>query len=311
VWQARTYAARAAAQLGDEPMLRTLAVDRVPGVRAAAIDGLRQVAAHRADEVYRQALGSRDYPVVMAAARALQGAPDRSAGVAALEQSLAALTAERRDTSRDARMAVLDRLAELGDAARADTLRPFLSDRDPRVAARAAVALTAWTGRSHAPVTVGYTGIPAPTAAELAALPRGLRVTMTGGRTFEIRFFQDEAPVSVWRVARLARQGYYDGLTWHRIVPNFIIQGGSPGADEYVGDGPFMRDELGLRSHARGTVGISTRGRDTGDAQWFINLVDNPRLDHDYTIVGEVSSGMDVVDAIVEGDTMARVAWFR
>jgi cyclophilin family peptidyl-prolyl cis-trans isomerase len=91
------------------------------------------------------------------------------------------------------------------------------------------------------------------------------------------------------------------------VVANFVVQGGSPGANEYMGDGPFTRDELTLRSHARGTLGISTRGRDTGDGQIFINLVDNIRLDHDYTIIAEVVSGMDAVDAMLEGAVIARV----
>ena len=109
------------------------------------------------------------------------------------------------------------------------------------------------------------------------------------------------------RVTRLARAHYYDGLSFHRYVPKFVIQGGSPGANEQVGDAAFMRDELGGHSHLRGTVGISTRGHDTGDAQFFINLVDNKRLDHDYTVFGEVVSGLDVVDRIRAGDIMQRV----
>jgi cyclophilin family peptidyl-prolyl cis-trans isomerase len=68
-----------------------------------------------------------------------------------------------------------------------------------------------------------------------------------------------------------------------------------------------MRDELGLRSHTRGTVGISTRGRDTGDAQIFVNLVDNFRLDHDYTVFAEIVRGRDVVDRIQEADVIERV----
>jgi cyclophilin family peptidyl-prolyl cis-trans isomerase len=66
-----------------------------------------------------------------------------------------------------------------------------------------------------------------------------------------------------------------------------------------------MRDEVGI--HRRGTVGISTRGRDTGDAQLFVNLVDSPRLDHQYTVFGAVVSGMDVVDGVLEGDVIERV----
>ena len=130
---------------------------------------------------------------------------------------------------------------------------------------------------------------------------------MQRGGTFDLRLFHDEAPASVARFVRLASRGYYNGLTFHRVVPNFVIQGGSPGANEYAGDGPFMRDELGLRSHRRGTLGISTRGRDTGDAQIFINLVDNPRLDHNFTVFAEVSAGIAVVEDILEGDVIERV----
>ena len=63
------------------------------------------------------------------------------------------------------------------------------------------------------------------------------------------------------------KAGYDDGLTFHRLVPLFVAQGGSPGANEYTGDARFMRDELSLARHERGAVGISTRGRDTGDGQ--------------------------------------------
>ncbi len=69
----------------------------------------------------------------------------------------------------------------------------------------------------------------------------------------------------------------------------------------------FMRDELGSWPHVRGAVGISTRGRDTGDAQIFIDLVDNPRLDHDYTVFAQVLNGIEVVDRIVEGDVIQRI----
>jgi cyclophilin family peptidyl-prolyl cis-trans isomerase len=86
-----------------------------------------------------------------------------------------------------------------------------------------------------------------------------------------------------------------------------VIQGGSPRANEYVGNSRFIRDELGTVPHARGTVGMSTRGHDTGDAQWFINLKDNLRLGPDYTLFGEVVEGMDVVDGVLEGDVMERV----
>jgi peptidyl-prolyl cis-trans isomerase B (cyclophilin B) len=130
---------------------------------------------------------------------------------------------------------------------------------------------------------------------------------MASGGSFELALMPEAAFATVARFVRLVRQRAYDGLTFHRVEPNFVIQGGSPGANEYAGHDPYMRDEVGLASHDRGTLGISTRGHDTGDAQIFVNLVDNPRLDHRYTVFAKVVSGMDVVDAIVEGDAIARI----
>jgi cyclophilin family peptidyl-prolyl cis-trans isomerase len=141
--------------------------------------------------------------------------------------------------------------------------------------------------------------------------PTHLRIVFSaasGGGVILVRLYPAEARSTVARVARLAEAGYYNGRTLHRVVPNFVVQGGSPDANEYVGDGPFMRDELSLRSHTRGTLGISTRGRDTGDAQLFINLVDNFRLDHDYTVFGEVVDGLDLVDRIEAGAVMRSVS---
>ena len=86
-----------------------------------------------------------------------------------------------------------------------------------------------------------------------------------------------------------------------------MIQGGSPGANEFMGAARYTRDEITSRSHRRGSIGISTRGRDTGDAQIFVNLIDNMRLDHNYTIIGEVIQGMDVVDRVLEGGVIEEI----
>ncbi|HVH13172.1 MAG TPA: peptidylprolyl isomerase, partial [Longimicrobium sp.] len=83
------------------------------------------------------------------------------------------------------------------------------------------------------------------------------------------------------------------------------IQGGGPGTNEYVGYASYLRDELGTVPHPRGTVGMSTRGHDTGDAQWFVNLRDNARLVREYTVFAEVTEGIEVVDGILEGDLVA------
>jgi cyclophilin family peptidyl-prolyl cis-trans isomerase len=130
---------------------------------------------------------------------------------------------------------------------------------------------------------------------------------MKNAGTFTLALLTWETPETVVGFARLVECGYYNGLTFHRVEPNFVIQGGSPGANEYAGYPYFMLDEVGLASNRRGTVGLSTRGRNTGDAQWYVNLVDNARLDHNYTVFATVVSGMDVVDAILEGDEIAEI----
>jgi cyclophilin family peptidyl-prolyl cis-trans isomerase len=123
-----------------------------------------------------------------------------------------------------------------------------------------------------------------------------------------VRLRGDVAPVMAARVLALARSGYYGGLTWHRVEADFVVQGGGPGANEYVGHPRFIRDELGTVPHVRGTVGMSTRGHDTGDAQWFVNLRNNhPRLTRSYTIFAEVIEGIEVVDGLLEGDVIARI----
>jgi cyclophilin family peptidyl-prolyl cis-trans isomerase len=121
----------------------------------------------------------------------------------------------------------------------------------------------------------------------------------------------DAAPMTVDRFLKLAtKDHYYDGLTIHRVVPNFVIQGGGPGGNEYAGHKEYMRDEISASSwNLRGTVGLSTRGRNTADAQFFVNLVDNARLDYTYTVFARIlEEDMPVVDAIEEGAVMTSVA---
>ena len=308
-WHTRTYVARAAGQLGDVAALRRLAADTNDNVREAAVVELSRVAGHEADAAYVSALGAADFQLVMTAAKALAGSPNRAAAVPALLAALSRLTAIDSDTSRDPRMAVLERIGELGLPEQAGQLRPCLEDSDARVAGLAAEILTKWTG---SPVRATPKPRPAQlfslTEADLDRLSKtAVRFTMEGGRQFEMRFLVDLAPLSSARFAALVGQGYYNGLTFHRVIPDALLQGGSPGANEYAGVARYWRDEFGRTSQTRGTVGLSTRGRDTGDGQFYINLVDTPRYDNEYTIFGEVTSGMDIVDTILEGDVMQKV----
>jgi len=275
-WQVRAYAARAAGLLADTATLRTLAGDRDDNVAEAAIERLAARTGHADDAIFLQAIARDGAQVVRAAATALAGSPDPRVPAAAS----AAFTrwVERRNASaHDARRALLKAAG-----------RPASDDRPP------------------APTVT----LPARAVALALGEDVRLRVTLSeasGGGSFTVKLRGDLAPIMAARILALAESGYYDGTTWHRVEPDFVIQGGSPGANEYVGLASFLRDELGTLPHPRGTVGMSTRGHDTGDAQWFVNLRDNRRLVRDYTVFGEVTDGIAVVDAVLEGDVIARI----
>jgi len=308
-WPVRAYAARAAAAVGAEPVLFRLAADPDHNVQEAAIAGLSATAGHAADTVYIRALGSAGHQVALAASEALKGSSDPRA-LPALLDAFDRLSATRSENAKDPRVSMLERIGELGSPPVGARLRPYLADYDTTVATMAAAALGKWTG---APVEARP--VPRPIHAEPLAevfLDRSvrLRVTMapsSGGGSFTVRLFPSEAPATVARVLRLVRQRFYDGKVFQRVEPNFVIQGGGPDANEYAGDVAFMRDELTLQTHARGTVGISARGRDTGDGQWFINLVDNPLLDHEYTVFGRIDGGQAVAERILEDDRIQRI----
>jgi cyclophilin family peptidyl-prolyl cis-trans isomerase len=241
---------------------------------------------------------------------ALQGAPAdrRQADADALLAALGRVTREATDTSRDPRVAILQRLGEVLTAETASRLAPWLADVDPRVRTAAASATRALTGvDAPPPARVQHRYPLQPSIADLARLPSMATIRMAGGARIELELLGDEAPMTVARFAALVRAGYYNGLTVHRIAPNFVVQGGSPGANEYAGAPRYWRDEVGLESNVRGTVGLSTRGRDTGDGQFYVNLVDSPRLDHTYTIFARVRTGMDVVDRWLEGAAIESV----
>jgi len=279
-WQVRMYAARAAAVLGDTVQLRALARDADDNVKEAAIDALSKLTGHVDDSIYLAALSASGAQAVRAAAVALKGSTRMDVRVAAevlFERwSLRAIASER-----DVRVALLEAAG-----------RPATSDRAP-------------PARVELP--------PRTVALALGADVR-LRVTLSdasGGGSFVVRLRGDVAPMMSARVLALAMSGYYNNGNWHRVEPDFVIQGAGPGTNEYVGYKDYLRDELGTVSHGRGTVGMSTRGHDTGDAQWFVNLKDNLRLNPTYTVFAEVTEGIDVVDGMLEGDVIARIEEVR
>lgn len=311
IWHVRVYAARAAAALNDTAALIRLAGDRDDNVREAAISALARVAGHTADATIVPALATKGYQAVRAAAVALRDTPLRKPATDAAIASAIRLRRDSSETSRDARRAVIALLASVAAPGDWPQIKPLTADFDCVIA-----AAIAELGRTlgDATATPSCSPLPVTLPQEAVRLAMGgearLRVTLadsSGGGSFVVRLRGDVAPIMAARVVELARRGYYNGLTWHRVEPDFVIQGFSPGASEYIGYPRFFSDELGAVPHVRGTVGMSTRGHDTGDAQWFVNLSDNLRLNRDYTVFAEVSEGINVVDGVLEGDVVAKV----
>jgi cyclophilin family peptidyl-prolyl cis-trans isomerase len=303
IWQARAYVANAARILKDTATLKLLLKDENPNVIAAALSDPQDALA---------VLGTRHYGLIMRATECLKGWSDGPKNVTPLLDALRRISAVHRATSRDPRHALMERLREFGGAALGKDLDWLLSDFDPAIAEFAAQIISEKTGQKVSAKVKRFVTAPVPPQPFIDGLKGAKAVfRMQEAGSFTLELLPEEAPVTVAAFARLAESGYYDNLTFHRIVPNFVIQGGSPGADEFDGAPDYLRDELGLLSHARGTVGISTRGRDTGDSQIFINLVDNFRLDHNYTVFARVIEGMENVDRIQEGDTIKSVQIIR
>ena len=306
----RVYAARAAAVLADTQLLRLLAHDANDNVKEAAIDALSKVSGHASDSVYVGALSAKGYQAVRAAANALKGAvPDRPMRHA-LVTAAVRLRGDSSETSRDARSAIMSRLTEMADAQMGAHIATLAADFDCTVASAAAQIATKLGVATAPQCTPLVRALPSDAVRLALGDDVRLRVVMSSssdGGSFVVRLRGDVAPIMAARILELARSKYFDGRAWHRVEPDFVIQGPSPDDNEYVGYPRFLRDELGTVPHVRGTVGMSTRGHDTGDAQWFVNLKDNLRLGRDYTVFGEIVSGIEVADGVLEGDVIERI----
>jgi cyclophilin family peptidyl-prolyl cis-trans isomerase len=183
-----------------------------------------------------------------------------------------------------------------------DLMREMLVDDAPSVRRKAAAALAAHGIEIEPPpFAVG----PSPYLHERPGSDPRVVLHMERGEIV-IRCFAQEAPIHVAAFLDLVRQHFYSDLSWHRVVPNFVIQGGDPRGDGWGGAGFTLRDEIGRRRFKRGTVGMPKAGKDTGGGQLFITHVPTPHLDGNYTIFGQVTEGLELVDAIEIGD---RIIW--
>ena len=135
--------------------------------------------------------------------------------------------------------------------------------------------------------------------------PRAFLQTRHG--VVEIHLDVVEAPLTSASFVRLARRGFYDGLTFHHVEPGFIVQGGDPRGDGYGGPGYALRGEITRRPFGRGSMGLAQAGPDTGGSQFFVALSPQPHLDGRLTRFGSVVSGIEVLDRIRPGDRIERI----
>ena len=123
----------------------------------------------------------------------------------------------------------------------------------------------------------------------------------------EIELYPGEAPKTVENFTKLASDGYYDGLSFHRVIPDFMIQGGCPDGDGTGGPGYTFEDEFNEHKIARGALAMANAGPNTNGSQFFIVTADAcPWLDGKHTVFGNVVEGMDAVDSIEGSETDAR-----
>ena len=142
-----------------------------------------------------------------------------------------------------------------------------------------------------------------------AAAPKSQKATieLEAGKIV-IELYEKDAPATVANFVKLAKQGYYNGLSFHRVVPDFVVQGGDPKGDGSGGPGYTIKDEFNSRKHLTGTVAMArTPAPNSAGSQFYITLAPQPSLDGKYTVFGQVVEGMEVVMKIKRGDIMKKV----
>lgn len=133
-------------------------------------------------------------------------------------------------------------------------------------------------------------------------------IITTGKGAFTIEFFPEAAPLTVDNFIKLARSGYFNNVSIHRVVPNFVMQDGDPRGDGNGGPGWEIRCEINMIPYERGAVGMALSGKDTGGSQWFVTHSPQPHLDGGYTVFGKVNEAdMKIIDNLVRGDKILSV----
>ncbi|CAM4234397.1 peptidyl-prolyl cis-trans isomerase [Corallococcus sp. ZKHCc1 1396] len=262
-----------------------------PLVRGAALDALSERPVPEASAPVR-ALIAGDDAVVAGLAAATAGKLKDTGALPAVEALAARVPGEP-----DLAESVAGALVALQGRAAEPRLREWLAHPHANVRRVAAESLTTLTG---APVRSSRVELPADTYRPPAA-PPGTTLTLRTRKGDITVLLDPDAPLTGGNLVALAKRGYFRGITFHRVVPDFVAQGGDPRGDGEGGPGHSIRCEMTRRPYTRGVVGMALSGKDTGGSQFFFTHAPQPHLDGRYTVFGQVVAGMDTVDALLEG----------
>jgi cyclophilin family peptidyl-prolyl cis-trans isomerase len=259
-------------------------------------------------DVLRSHLRASDVIVRATAAELIGDLPQDNANTAAL---IAALPIALNDKElNDAALAILDALAKQKTASANEALKSALTSNDHLIRRRAVNLLQA-NNVGDFSASVGIVQTRNKTADYQRAISRmgkTVRATVnTNQGAFVIELLPDDAPMTVDNFVELARRGYFNGITFHRVVSNFVIQAGDPRGDGNGGPGYQIRCEINESPFETGAVGMALSGKDTGGSQWFVTHSPQPHLDGGYTVFGNVVAGTPIVGFIVRGDVIRSI----
>ncbi|HEX8169307.1 MAG TPA: HEAT repeat domain-containing protein, partial [Thermoanaerobaculia bacterium] len=298
-----------AAKPNGADVRRTYATSSEPMVRAAAIGAIPDDRADAEIELIRAAMNDPDV-IVRANAYERYGFVTKEDPDRWLQTLRTAEERERKSEMNDARIAAIAAIAQFEDDARGPWLRSLLRDADPVVRRNASdlIAKTEKLGQAqYAPLPVQRPAAEYEEIVRWSQQPHTATIHMTRG-VIQLALLTQDAPMTTWNFAQLARRKYFDRSSFMRVVPNFVVQGGDPRNDMNGGPGYAIRDEINLQKFTRGAVGMALSGPDTGGSQFFITYSPQPHLDGGYTIFGRVYEGMTgVVDQIERGDRVETI----
>jgi cyclophilin family peptidyl-prolyl cis-trans isomerase len=224
---------------------------------------------------------------------------------------IAAWPRATKDSLNDAALSILDSLGKQKTPAANDAIKAALDSNDYLVRRRA-VSLLKANGAGDFSARIGTVRTRNTTAdyrRALARIGQKVRAVVTTSKgSFTMELLPSEAPLTVDNFVQLARRNYFNGITIHRVVPNFVIQDGDPRGDGNGGPGYQIRCEINQVLYDRAVLGMALSGKDTGGSQWFVTHAPQPHLDGGYTVFGRVIAGMDVVDRISRGDVVKSIA---